>query len=88
MHELNLISRLAAPKDLESSAQAIIDRLAANAPLSLRAIKALIVRQMAFRDGIGHQDIDALVDNVRASKDAEEGTRARVEKRRPRFTGT
>lgn len=88
MHELNLISRLAAPEDLESSAKAIIDRLAANAPLSLRAIKALLVRQMAYREGIGHQDIDTLVDNVRASKDAEEGTRARVEKRQPRFTGT
>ncbi len=44
MHELNLISRVAAPEDLESSAKAIIDRLAANAPLSLRAIKALLVR--------------------------------------------
>lgn len=88
MHELNLISRIAAPQDLESSASAIIDRLAANAPLSLRAIKALLVRQMEFRDGIGHEDIDALVDTVRASKDAEEGTRARIEKRRPRFTGT
>jgi enoyl-CoA hydratase/carnithine racemase len=87
MHELNLISRLAAPEDLEDTAQAIIRRLAANAPLSLRAIKALLVRQMAFRDGIGHADVDALVDTVRASQDAEEGTRARIEKRKPRFTG-
>ena len=87
MNELNLISRLAAPGDLESTAKTIIDRLAANAPLSLRAIKALLVRQMEFREGIGHDDIDALVDAVRASKDAEEGTRARIEKRQPRFTG-
>ena len=87
MSQLNLISRLVAPSDLEQTAQAIIDRLAANAPLSLRAIKALLVRQMTFRDGIAHGDVDALVDEVRASKDAEEGTRARIERRQPRFTG-
>ncbi len=88
MHELNLISRMAPPEELGRAASAIIDRLAANAPLSLRAIKALLVRQMAFRDDIPHDEADALVATARASRDAEEGTRARIEKRAPRFTGT
>ena len=37
----------------------MIDRLAANAPLSLKAMKALTVRQLEFRDAIQHDDVDA-----------------------------
>ena len=47
----------------------------------------LIVSEMAFRDGIDHADVDALVDAARASNDAKEGIAARLEKRAPRFTG-
>ncbi len=88
MHELNIIARAVAPAELDAAAQAIIDRLAANAPLSLRAMKALLVREMQFRDNIAHDDVDALVDAARASADAREGIAARLEKRQPRFTGT
>ncbi|MGW8252106.1 MAG: MFS transporter, partial [Anaerolineales bacterium] len=40
-----LIAFLAEPADLEKSAQAVIQRLADNAPLSLKAMKALITRE-------------------------------------------
>jgi enoyl-CoA hydratase/carnithine racemase len=88
MHALGLIARLAEPEDLETAAEAVVQRLAANAPLSLRAMKALLVREMAFRDGIGHADVDELVDAARTSADAREGMAARLEKRTPRFTGS
>lgn len=87
MHALGLIARVAAPEELEAAASAVIERLAANAPLSLRAMKALLVREMAFRDGIAHDDVDALVDAARTSSDAREGMAARLEKRAPRFEG-
>ena len=87
MHALGLIARVAEPAELEAAARAVIDRLAANAPLSLRAMKALLVREMAFRDGIEHADVDALVDAARTSNDAREGMAARLEKRPPRFEG-
>lgn len=87
MHRLGVISHLAEPADLASTALRVIDRLAGNAPLSLRTMKALIVREMAFRDGIGHADIDAMVETVRTSHDAEEGIAARLAKRPPRFAG-
>ncbi len=87
MHEWNIIARAVPPEELDAAAQAIINRLAANAPLSLRAMKALLVREMQFRDGIDHGDVDALVDAARASADAREGIAARLEKRAPRFTG-
>jgi enoyl-CoA hydratase/carnithine racemase len=73
---------------LEATAQAIVDRLAANAPLSLRAMKASIVRQLQYRDGIEHADVDALVDSARHSRDAVEGVAARVERRPANFTGS
>ncbi len=87
MHALGLIARVATPEELEAAASAVIERLAANAPLSLRAMKALLVREMAFRDGIAHDDVDALVDAARTSSDAREGMAARLEKRAPRFEG-
>ena len=65
MYELGVIARVAPADELEASAAQIIDRLAKNAPLSLRAMKALIVREMAFRDGIDHADVDALVQQAR-----------------------
>jgi enoyl-CoA hydratase/carnithine racemase len=87
MHALGLIARVAPPDELDAAAQQVIDRLAANAPLSLKAMKALLVREMAFRDGIEHKDIDAMVQAARSSADAREGIAARLEKRRPVFKG-
>lgn len=88
MHALGLIARVAPPDGLELVANAVIERLAANAPLSLRAMKALLAREMAFRDAIPHGDIDALVVAARTSNDAREGMRARLEKRAPNFQGS
>lgn len=87
MHALGIIARVADPSELEVAASAVIERLAANAPLSLRAMKALLVREMAFRDGIAHDDVDAIIERARTSADAREGMAARLEKRAPQFRG-
>src|SRR5262245_9897475 len=87
LYDLGVISHLAAPEDLEAVAGDVIERLASNAPLSLKAMKALIVRQMAFRDGLAHADIDTLVETVRRSEDAQEGMAARLARRQPQFKG-
>lgn len=87
MLAMGAIARVAEPDALEVEARKIIDRLAANAPISLRTMKATLVRQMTFRDDIPHDDIIDMVEKVRHSKDAAEGMRARLEKRRPNFTG-
>ncbi len=87
MHQLGIISRVAPHDELDAAAAALVDRLVANAPLSLRSMKQLLVRQMAFRDGISHEDVDALLAEARASADAREGIRARLEKRPPHFEG-
>lgn len=87
MYELGVIARVAPADELEASAAQIIDRLATNAPLSLRAMKALVVREMAFRDDIEHADVDALVQRARESDDAREGIQARLDRRPAEFSG-
>jgi enoyl-CoA hydratase/carnithine racemase len=84
---LGVISHVAEPEALETTAGSVIDRLASNAPLSLKAMKALIVRQLTYRDGIVHDDIDTLVATVRRSEDAQEGMAARLARRKPHFKG-
>src|SRR5262245_25323985 len=87
LYELGVISHIAEPSELESTAQGIIQGLAENAPLSLKAMKALIVREMAFRDQIAHEDVDRLVEQVRRSEDAQEGIAARLARRKADFKG-
>lgn len=87
MAELGVIARAVPAHRLPGEADAVIDRLAHNAPLSLRAIKAVINREMAFRDGIEHGDVDALVAAAGASSDATIGIAARLARESPNFTG-
>lgn len=88
MAELGMIYKCVAPDELEAAAQALIERLAANAPLSVRAMKGVLNRQMQFRDHIEHADVDALVETARYSNDAKEGIAARLAKRTASFDGT
>lgn len=87
LHALGLIARCVPADRLDAEAAAVIDRLAANAPLSLRAMKATTVRQLEFRDSIPHADVDELVRRANTSQDAQEGMLARLQKRRARFQG-
>ncbi|MGH7016783.1 MAG: enoyl-CoA hydratase/isomerase family protein [Caulobacteraceae bacterium] len=84
---LNLIHRAVPAGELEAAGGALIERLCANAPLSLRAMKAVLVRAMAFRETIPHQDVDALIAAAGASRDAREGISALLERRPARFEG-
>ena len=87
LYDLGVISHIAEPGELEAVAASVIQRLSENAPLSLKAMKALIVREMAFRDRIEHADVDRLVEEVRRSGDAQEGIAARLARRKPSFKG-
>jgi enoyl-CoA hydratase/carnithine racemase len=87
LYELGVISHIAEPEDLDVVAAGVVQRLGANAPLSLQAMKALIVREMAYRDQIAHEDVDRLVEQVRRSQDAQEGMAARLARRKPVFEG-
>ena len=87
LHALGLIARCVPADALEAETAKVVDRIAANAPLSLKAMKALTVRQLEIRDHIKHDDVDALVVAAMQSQDAQEGMKARLEKRVARFQG-
>jgi len=87
LHALGLIARCVPADQLEAEAKKVIDRLAAYAPLSLKAMKMLTVRQLEIRDHIKHDDVDAAVVAAMQSQDAQEGMKARLEKRTAKFTG-
>src|SRR5215218_9348486 len=72
MAALGLIARCVAPDQLDAEAARIVDRLVRNAPLSLRAMKATINRQMQYRDTIEHTDTEAMVRTALKSQDAKE----------------
>ena len=85
--DLGVIARAIPPHELETVAAAVAQRLAANAPLSLRAVKAMLSRLATSRDALSHDDVEALAEAARSSADAREGIAARLERRPPRFTG-
>jgi len=68
---------------LEDEARALAEKVASNAPLSLRAMKATIRRCMSNAYDAPHDDIDEMARAVRRSQDAREGVRAFLEKRKP-----
>ena len=80
MYDRGLIARIAPKDELEDEVQNIVRRLSKNAPLSLKAMKAMIVRQLAFRNGVTHEDVDAMVKTTRTSNDSKEGVAAKVER--------
>jgi len=88
MADLGMILRAVPHDQLETEATALIDRMAANAPLSVRAMKALLNRQMTFRDGIRHHDIDELVEVARQSQDAKRGIATRLKGGTASFDGS
>jgi E-phenylitaconyl-CoA hydratase len=84
---IGLVSRLVAPGELMSVAREIAAKIAANAPLAVRAVKRLV------RDGLDIPLLAAIQSEqfalglLRDSKDRIEGRLAFQEKRKPNYQG-
>ena len=85
--EIGMVHRVVPPAEIEATTYEMARAIAANAPLSLAGMKAMIQRAISQREGIDHADLDAMVTRARKSADAREGVRAMLEKRRPQFHG-
>ena len=85
--ELGLVNRVADPGKALDVALELADQVAANAPLALRASKAILNRQFSWDDETFWAKQGELVAPVFASEDAIEGATAFAEKREPNWKG-
>ena len=87
LHNLGIISRVAAPDELEAVTKKLVDRLSMNAPISMRTMKAIMLRQMDVQFHAEHSALDDRALGTYSTRDAVEGVAARLEKRIPTFEG-
>jgi enoyl-CoA hydratase/carnithine racemase len=86
-YDLGVVSALATAGDIDRVAAELFEKIAANAPLTINAVKAAI-RAHQSDDPAVLAEADRLYAAADASADYSEGRRAFAEKRPPRFTGT
>ncbi len=70
---------------LDDTANAWAEQVSSNAPLSLRTMKQSMRRALSNSNNAWHDDLLEMARLVRLSKDAREGVRAFLEKRKPRW---
>jgi enoyl-CoA hydratase/carnithine racemase len=83
--EADVIAAAVEPSELDAEVDRIVSRLAQNAPLSLRAIKATLAAK-AYAE-VPHDDVEAMIVRARDSEDGREGVKARLERRMPQYAG-
>jgi enoyl-CoA hydratase/carnithine racemase len=84
---IGFIQRLLPADELESATYEYLEQVADNAPLSVRGAKATVQLYVEGLDETRRQRLGALSLETYESQDYKEGTRAFLEKRRPRFQG-
>jgi enoyl-CoA hydratase len=84
---LGLVSAVVARAELADRAVATARRIAANAPLAVRATKELMYSTLDWPAALALSMQEPIVDPIRRSKDAAEGARAFAEKRPPVWLG-
>ncbi len=86
-HDMGLVSRLVAHEELLPTALELAQKIAANPPLAVQALKAGLRRTLDpdWRD-TGRWAIEQ-IQRLRQTEDSKEGVRAFLEKRAPRYVG-
>jgi enoyl-CoA hydratase len=85
-YEVGLVNRLVATVDeVLPTAMQLAEQICKNGPLAVQTAKEIAVR--AWNEQLGYVLENALFQRVRTSEDAQEGPRAYMEKRKPRFVG-
>jgi enoyl-CoA hydratase/carnithine racemase len=86
-HEVGLVNQVVPPAELRSATQALAERIAANAPLSVRAAKKTVALVAELPLGAAFEQAEELWAPVYRSADAQEGPAAFRDKRTPVWQG-
>lgn len=82
---MGMVHEIVPINKLDEAATTLAQKIALNAPLSLRTMKKSLRRSMSESNNAYHEDILEMGRMVRASRDAKEGIRAFLEKRKPNW---
>jgi enoyl-CoA hydratase/carnithine racemase len=83
--EAHVIVSAVEPAELDAEVDRIVSRLAQNAPLSLRAVKATLAAK-AYQEN-PYDEVEKMIVRARDSEDGVEGVKARLERRMPQYAG-
>ncbi len=86
-YELGLVNRVVPAADLVAETQKLASTIAGNAPLSVRAGKALVYASAEMGWSAALDTGDRIYEKVYLSEDGQEGPRAFAEKRKPVWRG-
>ncbi|MGQ0544334.1 MAG: enoyl-CoA hydratase [Betaproteobacteria bacterium] len=84
---MGLVQRVLPDEELEKFTMEVLDTLIQNAPLSIANSKTQIEEYVKAAGQPDHARMTAAIERCAKSADYEEGRRAFMEKRKPRFTG-
>jgi enoyl-CoA hydratase/carnithine racemase len=84
---MGLVHRVFPDSALQGEVEGIIRTLCENAPLAIANSKTIIEEYVKAAGQPDHARMDAAIERCARSADYEEGRRAFMEKRKPRFTG-
>jgi enoyl-CoA hydratase len=87
-YEVGLVGHVVPDGTTVDRARELADRIAANGPLAVKAIKASVLAAECLPEADAYQREMELGMEVMASNDAREGPKAFLEKRPPNYTGT
>lgn len=85
--EIGLVNRVVPDAELRAAAQALAERIAANAPLSVQAAKKTVYLSEKLGLDEAYAEAERIWAPVYASRDAQEGPAAFRDKRAPVWTG-
>ena len=85
--QMGMVHQVVPTASLDAAANSWAEQVSANAPLSLRTMKQSMRRALSNSNDAWHDDLLAMARVVRQSRDAKEGIRAFLEKRKPRWSG-
>jgi len=84
---LRLVNHVVPPDDVRDRAFALARKIAANAPLAVRAMKEATLRTLPMRADDAYRYATQLLRELERTEDAQEGIRAFLEKRAPVWRG-